>query len=402
MPVINVMLCLLFLALNGEVLAASVFTKSTVPKSATLSFQSADTCRTCHTKIFEEWSKSWMANAFTNKVFQADLSRFMALDKNTEQSSATCLRCHAPAAILTSDEDAREGLSREGVTCEVCHRVAMVRERSGKHHLVMDPRNIQYGRNKNVKTSSHTVRFSEALDDSSLCAGCHLDMQGPEVPLERTYREWANSTYREQGIHCRTCHMPEVPGPAAKVPGKAVRDNATNTHASHRFHGGHSDSPLLQGAASLHLKYNANEQQLLVQVSNLSVGHNFPTGGAHPAELVLEVTFLNSQGEIAHQIRELYKLSILDKEGASLTVGDRPANSVQDTTLKPMETRDVVFKLSTLPEFQVVDAALVYYLLPADAAKLFDQSLVKNYYQPVEIARCRLIVEKDDPRASCK
>ncbi len=368
-----------------------------------LNFQSAKNCSNCHKLIYDEWRSSWMSKAFTNEVFQADWARFRILAKNTGQSPASCLRCHAPAAIMTSDNSAKQMLSEEGVNCEICHKVAMVKKRGDRYHLVIDPGNTQYGRNK-VKAesaSSHAIKTSKAFNDSTLCAGCHLDIQDTGIALERTYQEWANSNYKKQGLGCSKCHMPKVPG-LATTANQIAQTNTENTHASHRFPGGHFGSSLLQGAAGLKLNYDKEKQKLFVHVINHRVGHNFPTGGAHPAELILELNFIDANKKSIHQLRTIFKAALPIKSNITSNTTAAKNQATQDTTLKPQENRKETYNLSGLPLFKSIEAKLTYYLLPEKAKKHFNSDLLQTSYRPSEIAKCTLDLTKNNKtKKSC-
>lgn len=348
-------------------------------------FRSAKTCKVCHATIYKEWASSWMAKAYTNGVFQTDFMRWKAYAEAKGLEPKQCLRCHAPVALLTGDL----AIGAEGVTCEICHRTAKVRERHGRHYLVMDPRNIQYGTSKNLQTSSHAVGSSDALRSSQLCAGCHLDIQEGDIPLERTYQEWLDSPYSQQEIHCRDCHMKIVPGAATVESNQTPPANAT--HASHLFPGGHSNSSLLKNAATLKLKHFVQEQQIKIYVTNAKVGHNFPTGGAHPAELILKLSANDKNGDAIFTEQRLYKMWFLNSAGKPASQLEA-SKSIRDTTLKPLETRTEIFKL-TKP-FHEVKVSLIYYLLPSEIAKTYDRLALGSDYKPVVIAHCLLTAER--------
>lgn len=218
--------------------------KPGVPAHAQLTpFQSAETCRSCHLQIFTEWRDSWMAKSYTNRLFQRDYARWKAYTKDKPQLDAfSCLRCHAPVAFFSGDLTVQNPVSREGVSCDVCHRVAATKEKNGALALVLDPRNIKYGPHKDPKTTPfHEGRYSEVVIKSELCGACHFDtLLG--VPLEWTYKEWKDSPYAAKGIECQDCHMRQVAtgGRASKRP--------TTLLSSHRFAGGALDLTAFAGS----------------------------------------------------------------------------------------------------------------------------------------------------------
>jgi len=406
-------LCILFVFSDANLYAASISSSSSSSSSSSpssaatpaarpqLHFQSAQKCQQCHQEIFSEWSQSWMAKAFTNPVFQQDFSRWQKYAIAQGDDPFSCLRCHAPVATLTGDAQLKNSVSREGVTCTVCHKVALVRERDARHYLVMDPRkNSLYGSSANhliansatssQPSSAHVIRRSEALADSSLCAGCHLDVLADGTPLEHTYHEWKNSQFAKNGTQCMDCHMP------------LVADSSVNkTHRSHRFPGGHSSSELLNGVASIALlpreqKDSTAEptkvlmRRLRVKVSNLRTGHNFPTGGAHPAKLVLKINIVSGKDETLFQVDKVYEFIFKNQQGSEVR-GREMVTGWLDETLKPLEVRTENFEIPVLPNNSKIKLSLVYELIPVLMAEELPKDFYEKHYKPVIIDEIELL-----------
>ena len=360
--------------------APSVAAKAAVPQ---LHFQSAQQCAECHREIYREWQLSWMARAFTNPVFQQDYLQWQQYARQQGDDPVSCLRCHAPVATLSSDIELKNEVSREGVTCTVCHKVALVREREGRHYLVMDPRQILYGASGKSQSkeskAAHEIRNSAALSDSTLCAGCHLDLQADGTPLEYTYHEWKNSAFAKAGTQCMDCHMP--------VTQPSIMGKTRKPYRSHRFEGGHSESALLTGAAGIELDSIDTSGRLQMTVSNLRAGHNFPTGGAHPSRLILNVELTSAKGEVLFQETRNYEFTYLNKDGNPVTARDA-VTGWQDTGLKPNETRTEVFSLPPLLKEGSLSASLRYELIPPAMADKLPQEEQKHY-RPVLIAEVK-------------
>ncbi len=362
--------------------AAKIENGAVAPAMPVLKFQSAKTCQQCHQEIYQEWSRSWMAGAYSNPVFQQDFQRWQAYAKQQGDDPVSCLRCHAPAAVLTGDTTLANEASQEGVTCTICHKVALVREREGRHYLVMDPRqHILYGKERNTAASAasraaHEIRPAKALSDSSLCAGCHLDVLADGTPLEYTWQEWKQSSYAASGIQCIDCHMPMVTDPVTR-----------RQYRSHHFPGGHSSSELLQGVATIRLLTDITSEpldMLRVDVTNRRAGHNFPTGGAHPASLYLRLEVFSSDGNTLHKDQKKFAFTFENEEGAEVS-GREVVSRWQDTTLKPLEVRQVFFELPALMDFAKIKLSLVYELLPPAMAVGLPQALYRKHYKAVLI-----------------
>lgn len=348
--------------------------------AAALTFTPARNCRTCHAAIYEEWRSSWMAAAYANVLFQRDFARFRETSAEHGRTAASCLRCHAPAALLSQDAEARNALAQEGVTCEICHRVGQVNWQDDTAYLAMDPRPVIRGR-QTIAHAPHPVQGEALLAGSDLCAGCHHDRSG-DVYLERTYREWADGPYAAEGVECISCHMPSTPGPAtAGGPGAS--------HASHRFPGGHPGSPLLDGAAEVEIVAQG-PGRLELAVVNARVGHNFPTGGAHDFRLDLVVEGVDAQGDPVWQASRTYAA---DRDAAVTRRSDRRAGAAgpRDTSLAPRERRVERFSWADGADgADGVDPArfeirLVYHRYPDQRV---DDAALAEVMQPSTIFRC--------------
>src|SRR5687767_15777609 len=86
------------------------------PVAAPAVFTSSAQCRECHAEVFDEWSRSEHANAWTGKEVRA-----LSLDFSNQD----CIDCHAPAPVFQTGIGQRV-LPRnvrqvEGVDCIACH-----------------------------------------------------------------------------------------------------------------------------------------------------------------------------------------------------------------------------------------------------------------------------------------
>ena len=341
-------------------------------------FEPASACKTCHAREYREWKSSWMSRAFTNDVFQADYRRMIELEGTVPGADRRqCLRCHAPTALITGDVAAETALATDGVTCDLCHSVALIRDREGISGLGIDPRGVRYGVSVEPKLAPHPMAPSPALRDPRLCAACHHDELPGNVPLERTYAEWRDSPYAAAGVVCVDCHMAPDPGePAGRV--------------SHRFAGGHATSTLLPGAATVAIR-PAAASGFDVEVVNARVGHHFPTAGAHPNRLVLSVTGYDDAGDAIWDERRLYRFRYLNDAGEEVH-GTEPVSSVEDTTLAPHVPRVEHFAPDTAAATRRIVAELVYELVPPDDRARIGAELYDAHYRPVVIARYELDV----------
>jgi len=106
-------------------------------------FASADTCKPCHTEIYQQWRTSFHSQAATDSLYWRLFQQ--SVREVGSRASALCLSCHVPVATVgrevkwfgpVSSELELSPVAREGVTCDFCHTI------SGNENL---GRNISVG-----------------------------------------------------------------------------------------------------------------------------------------------------------------------------------------------------------------------------------------------------------------
>ena len=145
----------------------------------------ASDCARCHGDVHAEWLDSAHARAFTDPVFQQQLSGCAEPER--------CLPCHVPAAVLDRlgrMPQARKTQHNEGVTCVACHQSSQ-----GMH----GPSGIATSAHPTVKDATFRRRGSYGL-----CRSCH-DMRIADVlPLAR---EFERGGLALDDSSCVGCHM---------------------------------------------------------------------------------------------------------------------------------------------------------------------------------------------------
>jgi len=232
-------------------------------------FPSESKCADCHRQIYDEWSSSNHAYAGISPMFHKFEQKINDLAPTI---SNFCVRCHMSVGTTLGENRAaplweRSQVSREGVTCVSCHRVATQYGKVNGSRRI-EPGDINqpvYGpiggdgvaeviANKDdykVATDpsergnqihSAGIRF-EQLDKSEFCVSCHQVAVNLGIKLEVVWDQFRNSPAHAEGVTCQDCHMGKVPGvasgyetgPAAVVNGEAVNEN--RKHANHAFYG---------------------------------------------------------------------------------------------------------------------------------------------------------------------
>lgn len=236
-------------------------------------YPSAESCRACHPKHYDEWSVSSHAYAAVSPMFQ----RFeQAMTELTEGTVGYfCMRCHSPVATQleiprTVSILDQPPVAREGVTCISCHRINEHYGRSSNGDRRIEPGNIHapVGRGGNGagladalanaeknKLKTHAGQkgpgqaihngsyFFEPLTKSDICASCHQVAVHPGISLEVVHAQYRSSPAAKCGISCQDCHMGAVPGKAegyeechvAELSGKPY--GLPKKHSNHTFWG---------------------------------------------------------------------------------------------------------------------------------------------------------------------
>lgn len=247
-------------------------------------------CQVCHRDEAIEWAKSGHAKSWTSEAF--------ALTTNN-RSQKECLSCHAPDKILATgfgkEPKLRSELVEHGVDCVACHQ---------------DANDAQHGRVGRV-TDSHPTVKNEKFATVEMCATCHAKFG--------TVDEWKQTKWASDPQSCVSCHMPKVTRKIA-----ITSQKETETYA-HTFLG--ADPEMFKKGVKV--ETNLSGGNLVVKLSSVEVGHNFPTGIDHIVAIVDVRVVEGGQEVLKHQ---------------TLLADDR-ARGGSNTRLKPGETREITVPL---------------------------------------------------------
>lgn len=283
---------------------------------------SSATCGECHTQLHRAWKASAHGRAHVNPMYLADFRH--------QDEPYVCEYCHTPlveqrdevvtglwmawpAFIPRASANPRydDTLRVDGVGCVACH------QRDG---AMVGPFDAQ--------GAPHPTRKVAMTQD--VCRPCHtldLTVNSKLVrPIQDTFGEWEE--YRRKGGEkgCIDCHMPRV-APAILAPGGPPR-----LGRDHRLKGPRDVAFLKTGVVIRSVKFD-RRGEARVTVFN-GTGHRLPT--AEP------------------QRRLEIRLEALGATGERLTMASANVQrviplpemvDVSDTTLKPMEERELIVKV---------------------------------------------------------
>jgi len=335
-------------------------------------FSSAEVCRACHTQYYEEWASSAMAHSVDYGEFLIDLFR-VGLDVRGAPSEDVdqCLECHAPLALIGDayDRDLTNPIVREGVTCDVCHTISEVHANDSPGDIVWDPSGPKRGPLSGsldpppdgevtaAISPFHETQEMPTIESSEMCGACHMSVWPTNgLPIDWTYPEWRESAWAERGVTCQDCHMETYTGQAA--PGAPVRD----TLHRHNFPG-RDDLEMVRSTASLDIDLDTVSDPIVltVTVENRAAGHAFPTGNATAPSVVLEVYFLDHNGDTIQSETRHYRLQYVDSNGNVTSDPTSAAALLSNTTLLPFQPQTERFTIPRSPELAATKARLVYH-----------------------------------------
>lgn len=298
-------------------------------------------CADCHTEAFpvlSEWGKSAHARSATNPLFleffsgsdeRGPLIGELGFKRDFPHSNGSCATCHVPAMALHNpfDSDPRKasGIEREGVFCDLCHKVQdVVIDPVGGHPGILammlkrpeNGKHVFFGPLDDVFIGhSDLDSFNTVYRESRYCAACH-DGKFWNVVVYSEFQEWSESSYAKRDIQCQDCHMKPngiTRRFALEKEGSILRDPATV--ASHTLFG-INDEAFMRESVTLtaRAEVGGDKMQIMVTVKNVKAGHHIPTGSPM-RNMVLRVDARDGQGK---------RLAMLDGETIPLWAGTGP------------------------------------------------------------------------------
>ena len=200
-------------------------------------FPSALQCGKCHPTQFRQWSVSQHSYAQLSPIFNAMQGK---IDKGVNGTNGDfCIRCHTQVGMTLGESEFmsnidRHPVSREGVTCIVCHRLTEpLGKISGRFPLdegaITEPVYGPTGRNTELKRAIAAEELATHPDQpgkkvhgelrpffrittSAFCGSCHDVTLFNGFRLEEAFSEYKHSPAVTQGVKCQDCHMGKEPG----------------------------------------------------------------------------------------------------------------------------------------------------------------------------------------------
>ena len=359
-------------------------------------FPNSNKCKRCHERVFEEWETSPLSRSIHSPAFRASLDAYM--NSSAGKDKALCFRCHAPHVREFNDQvqlfvdQAKAGdPTLDGVACAQCHLIKQVDR--AKHPP--EPKyelgsKTLYGPYKDfVQNLAHQSMELGLFQKSDLCLNCHQSVPSAANlgKANDLLGSWDQSQAVKAGKECQNCHMPEQVAESAN--GEKKRKVA-----NHTFPG--RVGKLRQEAAKLDVqtKIDGDKTTVTVKVQSL-VPHNLPT--THPAwaSVVLDLDIKGKNLKSVFADKRVYGRTYADAKGQNTIFDFEAVKVLEDTVLKPEETRVETFTFPTPKDTRTFDVEVTLSYAPLTGPAAFIQRVEAEsskgsqdpVFQPIDIVK---------------
>lgn len=235
--------CLALAACSVAVACTEATPHEEVPTPLTLipgQLTEAARCGECHVDIYSVWKNSLHARAASVPAFLEAFDD--AVKREGDTARQLCLRCHAPASVVTGDLVLSSPLNQEGVSCDFCHSLVGWKRDDPQAPFLLEVGGAKHGPVEEAQSVGHPVAYSEFHTQSEHCGVCHEYQSPGGTPVLSTYSEWLEYYGTHGRKTCQECHMPLVVASVVDPKVARVRGGFVNLHS---MPGGHSKDQLI-------------------------------------------------------------------------------------------------------------------------------------------------------------
>lgn len=284
--------CSKLYALAALALAASAYTPPPLLRN-NLNAQSAQTCRSCHVDISQQWMTSAHASADRRSNLLFGRMYFNSLRETRGATMVKCGPCHETVSFMTNDFEKLRDVSSEGVTCVYCHAISAPGGPDAVPPVTLEVGPYQGPIRQPVTVKDHGSKYNDFIVKAAYCGTCHQYQNQNGILVSDTFGEWKRSKYAKAGVTCQQCHMPGSPGRVSSM--GPVRPRV----ADHSFRGPELDRAL-RDAVTLVLRAGKREGDrlnVIATVTNVGAGHAVPTGNDQHL-LLIRIRATDQEGHI--------------------------------------------------------------------------------------------------------
>lgn len=210
-------------------------------------FAGSGECLLCHNSIMNasgesigivsDWRSTMMANSSKDPFWRAKVSHeTIENPSHAEDLEDVCTKCHAPvghfhahhqgASHYSISEMESDPLALDGGNCTVCHQIEEGTLGNNSGSLMIGAEKLIWGPYPEpfgfpmFNNTGYTPLQGNHINDSRLCGACHTlltnsvdlngNFTGEEFVEQAILQEWMNSHYPENGLTCKSCHIPSI------------------------------------------------------------------------------------------------------------------------------------------------------------------------------------------------
>ena len=369
-------------ALIISMMAVGVPSVMAAKKPIEKAFPSSEKCKRCHLRVFEEWEASAQSRSIVTAPFRISLERYLA--KADKKDQAMCFQCHAPHIAEYEElllRFIKEVQSKDphidGVGCSQCHLIHSVDDKAHPPVPTFQlGKTVFGGYDKAAENLAHQSEKLGLFKDSQFCVTCHDSL--PQTPqtakdLPDWLGDWKDSKAETSGKACQSCHMPEAVDESAN--GEKIRKVANHSFPG-RFGKVRADAVELDFSA----KVNGKTSQVDVTIQSL-VPHNLPLPHPGWSRVVVDLSIKGKNLKTVYNEQRFYQRVFGGADGKETVLDFEAKKVLQDTLLKPEETRQELFTFPTPKDAPSMDVIVTLTYAPV--------------HGPQELRRA---IEQDAPR----
>ncbi|MBL0708382.1 MAG: hypothetical protein JJW00_04975 [Sulfurimonas sp.] len=333
-------------------------------------------CKSCHTKIFNQWADSNHRHLTGTNPYYMVMENLAAADKGDEFRQ-WCMGCHNPSAVTTKQKRSTHNMNsnnmpnflfqsgakeligefkthgnsrlEQGVSCVACHRITKVDSKGNSSYSLdltnrkkyvfedssSDIANFLSEKFINSNPLVHKQSYSKELyKKSSYCASCHDEFlpEPSKREIVSTFKEWEQSPFNnpndpKKHKTCIDCHMTYLKDnkhsalKGTSTTGGAIKEDIKVHYftGSNHFLSGlkskeHEDQSIQLLRTSAKLDVEIKKGKVIVGVKNVGAGHHLPTGVSDFRELWLDITIKDKNSKVVFSSGKLKKDGNLDTD----------------------------------------------------------------------------------------
>jgi len=368
----------------------------------------SDNCKGCHLNITSKWETSRHANSHYSKndLFKKSLEYIVKKNptKILDEVKLECAKCHNPRVVYTKiDEDDKISILfddknltqqydkafnsayvKDGINCIVCHNIDKIhlhkaKGSMGMKNIYFGKKGVMFGPFKNAHSPYHKTEQREHFqgDNPKLCFVCHYSAKNEHnLMVYATGLEYDDIKRRAKDNipGCKSCHMSQKQKGYASNYAPEGKKPKSRMVRVHRFASVDNSNIIKEHISVVD---SIKDDKFIIKIQN-KTPHKLPTGYGL-REVVLSVEFLNVSNKKLDDIRYVFGVNYVDKNG-DMTIPHLAFKMVSDTRLGAYNQRKLKFDIPRRTRY--IKYSVTYKLIDDKVAHeigISDKFFLKDY-----------------------